>query len=85
MKNSEACSEKYCFNWEVPGGRSSPGLHNNLATALSKSVLVSESGCGWSQGTCIRDSKKLGEGTADYYEPHEPNLRKAGLSVYHFS
>ncbi|MGI8544399.1 MAG: hypothetical protein ACR2MD_13125 [Aridibacter sp.] len=40
------------------------------------------SGCNWSLRKYNRDEETQGE--VDYYEPHEPNLRKAKLPLFYF-
>ncbi len=76
------CPQEFCFNWRSPGSLVALGLHEDVEAALSALVPVTEGHCGWTLGLCTRlDSK---DNDRDYYEPHEPNLERAGLPWFYF-
>jgi len=66
------CPRRFCFCW----GTDEPTTTGSLAT-----TPVAD-GCGCPFGRCVRADPERGE--HDWYEPHEPNLRAAGLPWFTF-
>jgi hypothetical protein len=84
----DICPREYCFHWVVPGGKASPPERRYASSleALRDSVnwpVWPDGGCACSFGRCIRLDPATGE--ADYYEPHEWNLERAGLPWFYFA
>jgi hypothetical protein len=82
------CPREFCFLWVCAGGRADlSGKEYDSAqeaiAAAKRGTLFPEGGCGSFAGTCTRQDAE--NGVADMYEPHEPNLKKAGLPWFYFT
>jgi hypothetical protein len=84
----DVCPEEFCFHY-APGGfivDLTGNRYRNREEALKAIFVVGtqfeEAGCACYFGRCLRDPR--GGGEKDYYEPHEPNLRRAGLPKIYF-
>jgi hypothetical protein len=83
----EQCPRGYCWHWVVPGGKASPPgrRYKSREEALRDSVnwpVWPEGGCACPFGPCKRLDPATGD--ADFYEPHTPNLERAGLPRFYF-
>ena len=84
---ADVCPREYCFHWVAAGGKAAPPGRRYASSLemLRDSVnwpVWPEGGCGCSFGLCKRLSSAAGD--ADYYEPHEWNLERAGLPWFYF-
>ena len=76
------CPLHFCFDFLPKGSSYAVGLFDNLEDAIAASTeLASEDMCGC-RNPCQRLTKNSKD--IDWYEPHERNLDKAGLSYDHF-
>lgn len=65
------------------GSHFAPESYTDLDEALANAnVAVIHDQCGCTFGRCQRWSKNTDDN--DWYEPHEPNLERAGLGHDHF-
>lgn len=72
------CPGRFCFHFMPAGTRFAKGVFENIEDAsTSSNAIALFDMCGCSFGRCCRESKDVAH--ADWYEPHEPNLEKAGL------
>lgn len=78
----EACPRQFCFHFVRAGARFAPGLHRRLDEAVTAADVVAGDQCGWSGGRCVRLGVAGADG--DWYEPHEPELERAGLPWFFF-
>ena len=79
------CPEKYCFHWVSIEDKHLPYLYKNIYRAYktsNKTRPVKKGYCGCSFGVCAR--LDIEKNNKDWYEPHEPQLEKNGLSHNHF-
>jgi len=77
------CPGRFCFHFLPAGTHFVDGVFEKLQEALSAANAVAPRDmCSCSFGRCRRESKDAAH--TDWYEPHEPNLEKAGLPRDHF-
>ena len=69
--NSKVCPHQFCFMWQMATLTS--------AETAEPASIIEGCRCPW---VCTRLDAERGE--HDYYEAHEPNLRKAGLPWFYF-
>jgi hypothetical protein len=78
------CPKHFCFFFRPAGTHHHDGLFNSVEEALRAPYTVAlcdECGSGVF-GPCRRETRNPAH--YDWYEPHEPNLDKAGLPHDHF-
>ncbi len=66
------CPQKFCFCWRM----------GKVITAKHPEPPTVAQGCRSPFGVCTRLDPVNGD--HDWYEPHEPNLREAGLPWFYF-
>ena len=80
------CPEEFCFHWCSTGGwaEMSGKAFTSVRDAMRSGTTVHfpDGGCACSFGLCTR--KDPVNGDHDWYEPHEPRLRDAGLPWFYF-
>jgi len=86
---SDVCPKDFCFFWSKRGaridlaGRLFESLEDALEVLATETPVVRFSaGCRCVFGTCSRAVPA--PGNRDWYEPHEPALKKAGLPWFYF-
>ena len=80
------CPQRFCFHWCPAGTKveAVPRLYGSLQEALNEAtwIVVDEARCGLRSEACRRSGRP--GATADWYEPCEPELDKAGLPHGYF-
>jgi hypothetical protein len=80
--NPMLCPQRFCFHWREAGTKEASGLYPDLEQALDAAQPVTESGCGYPFGECVRLRGR--PDAPDGYEPNEPELEQAGLPWFYF-
>lgn len=77
------CPRRYRFMFQEAGTRSAPGFYDSFEDALrGANVVALRDRCGCWLERCRRWTKDGND--KDWYEPHEPNLDRAGFSHERF-
>lgn len=79
---ADVCPREFCFHFVPAGARIAPGLRTDVEAAMAVAQVGPESCCGCSFGVCSRLGTSAAD--ADWYEPDEPALARAGLPWFFF-
>lgn len=78
----EVCPRAFCFHYVSAGSSFAPGGYTDVEAALRATRPTADGHCGCSFGLCTRLGAPGAD--ADWYEPDEPALERAGLPWFFF-